>query len=65
MMTGSQVVLAYIKNEGWRNYVFVTHRVPLIRESTSTNQWHYDDTSQNAAGHVSGGLHAADIFPAS
>lgn len=63
--TDTQVVLAYIKNEGQRIYVFVAHRVPLIRESTGTNQWHYDDTSQNPADHASRGLPAADIFSAS
>ncbi|XP_053186963.1 uncharacterized protein LOC128370707 [Scomber japonicus] len=59
--TDSQVTLAYINNDARRFHVFVANRVQLLRENTSPSQWHYVDTTENPADHVSRGLRASGI----
>ncbi|KAL0148100.1 hypothetical protein M9458_056570 [Cirrhinus mrigala] len=60
--TDSQVVLAYVKNEASRFYVFVANRVQLIKTITDVSQCYYVNTSKNPADHASRGLYASDIL---
>ncbi|XP_057700916.1 uncharacterized protein LOC130921262 [Corythoichthys intestinalis] len=60
--TDSQVTLAYINNDARRFHVFVANRIQLIKGYSSPEQWHYIETTENPADHVSRGLKASDIF---
>lgn len=45
----SKVVLRYICNDSKRFYVYMHNRVHRIRQTTSTDQWHYVPSEQNPA----------------
>ncbi len=59
--TDSQIVLRYISNDAKRFKVYVANRVQHIRDSTTSNQWHYIRSRDNPADHASRGLYVEDL----
>ena len=55
-------MLGYIRNDGKRFHVYVANRVQRIRNTSSSNQWHYVPTANNPADHASRGLTASKLI---
>ncbi|XP_071497310.1 uncharacterized protein [Diadema antillarum] len=60
--TDSRVVLGYIQNESRRFHIYVTNRVELIHNETSSSSWFYVDTTSNPADCASRGMTATELL---
>ena len=61
VLTDSQVVIGYIKNEARRFHIFVANRVQEMHSCTKPDQWHYVGTDTNPADAASRGLIAHQL----
>ena len=59
--TDSTCMLKYLENEDKRFQTFVANRISIIREMSSSEQWHYVNTDDNPADDASRGVSATQL----